>query len=144
MHIKSRFILNGVCTRWRGWIDLDRLDGVGCVEFDEEAARVSFHACFFLSCFYVTFPCTRAIRHHFRSEQTERDAMRQCPLVEPAAARRGRTVSRNFELPLDGGGSRGPVIFNMHASERVIEWPLMIERRFAVAHRETGTVEKHT
>ena len=40
MHIKSRFILNGVCAKWRGWVDLDRLDGVGCVEFDEEAARV--------------------------------------------------------------------------------------------------------
>ncbi len=42
VHIKSRFILNGVCAKWRGWLDLDRLDGVGCVEFDEEAARVSF------------------------------------------------------------------------------------------------------
>lgn len=41
VHIKSRFILNGVCAKWRGWIDMDRLDGVGCVEFDEEAARVS-------------------------------------------------------------------------------------------------------
>jgi len=40
VHIKSRFILNGVCARWRGWIDQDRLDGVGCIEFDEEAARV--------------------------------------------------------------------------------------------------------
>ncbi|KAI9562356.1 hypothetical protein GHT06_013321 [Daphnia sinensis] len=40
VHIKSRFILNGVCAKWRGWIDLDRLDGVGCVEFDEEAARI--------------------------------------------------------------------------------------------------------
>jgi len=40
VHIKSRFILNGVCARWRGWIDQDRLDGVGCIEFDEEAARI--------------------------------------------------------------------------------------------------------
>lgn len=30
--------MNGVCVRWRGWIDLERLDGVGCLEFDEEAA----------------------------------------------------------------------------------------------------------
>ncbi|KAF7266926.1 hypothetical protein GWI33_019800 [Rhynchophorus ferrugineus] len=30
--------MNGVCVRWRGWIDLERLDGVGCIEFDEEAA----------------------------------------------------------------------------------------------------------
>ena len=40
VHIKSRFILNGVCVRWRGWLDQDRLDGVGCVEFDEEAGRI--------------------------------------------------------------------------------------------------------
>lgn len=44
VHIKARFILNGVCVRWRGWLDQDRLDGVGCVEFDEEAGRVSRHS----------------------------------------------------------------------------------------------------
>lgn len=31
-------IMNGVCVRFRGWIDLDRLDGVGCLEFDERRA----------------------------------------------------------------------------------------------------------
>ncbi|EEC18672.1 protein big brother, putative, partial [Ixodes scapularis] len=36
VHIKSSFIMNGVCVRYRGWIDLDRLDGVGCLEYDEE------------------------------------------------------------------------------------------------------------
>lgn len=30
--------MNGVCVRWRGWIDLERLDGVGCVEYNEERA----------------------------------------------------------------------------------------------------------
>lgn len=25
---------------WRGWMDLERLDGVGCLEFDEERAAV--------------------------------------------------------------------------------------------------------
>lgn len=30
--------MNGVCVRWRGWIDLERLDGVGCLEFAEERA----------------------------------------------------------------------------------------------------------
>lgn len=35
MHIKSAFILNGVCVFWRGWIDLQRLEGFGCLEFDE-------------------------------------------------------------------------------------------------------------
>lgn len=40
VHIKSNFIMNGVCVRWRGWIDLERLDGVGCLEFNEERAAV--------------------------------------------------------------------------------------------------------
>lgn len=30
--------MNGVCVRWRGWIDLERLDGVGCLEYCEERA----------------------------------------------------------------------------------------------------------
>jgi len=25
-------------VQWRGWLDLERLDGVGCLEFDEESA----------------------------------------------------------------------------------------------------------
>ncbi|XP_076325260.1 protein big brother-like [Tachypleus tridentatus] len=40
VHIKSSFIMNGVCVRWRGWIDVKRLDGVGCLEYDEERAKV--------------------------------------------------------------------------------------------------------
>ncbi|XP_045480955.1 protein big brother-like [Harmonia axyridis] len=36
VHIKSSLIMNGVCVRWRGWIDLERLDGIGCLEYDEE------------------------------------------------------------------------------------------------------------
>lgn len=27
--------MNGVCVRFRGWLDLERLDGVGCLEYDE-------------------------------------------------------------------------------------------------------------
>ncbi|CAH0557591.1 unnamed protein product [Brassicogethes aeneus] len=38
VHLKASFIMNGVCVRWRGYIDLERLDGVGCVEFNEEKA----------------------------------------------------------------------------------------------------------
>lgn len=38
VHIKSNFIMNGVCVRLRGWIDLERLDGVGCLEYNEERA----------------------------------------------------------------------------------------------------------
>lgn len=40
VHIKANFIMNGVCVRWRGWIDLERLDGVGCLEFNEERAAI--------------------------------------------------------------------------------------------------------
>lgn len=32
--------MNGVCVRWRGWIDVERLDGVGCLEYDEEKAAM--------------------------------------------------------------------------------------------------------
>lgn len=35
VHIKSHFILNGVCVRFRGWVDLERLDGIGRLEYDE-------------------------------------------------------------------------------------------------------------
>ncbi|KAA8590498.1 hypothetical protein FQN60_014432 [Etheostoma spectabile] len=32
-------ILNGVCVIWKGWIDLQRLDGMGLLEYDEERAQ---------------------------------------------------------------------------------------------------------
>ena len=32
--------MNGVCVRFKGWLDLDRLDGNGCLEFDERQANV--------------------------------------------------------------------------------------------------------
>lgn len=40
MHLKSPFILNGVCVFWRGWIDIQRLEGFGCLEFDTEGAQM--------------------------------------------------------------------------------------------------------
>ena len=40
VHLKSRFIMNGVCVVWKGWIDCTRLDGTGCLEFDEEKSSV--------------------------------------------------------------------------------------------------------
>uniref|UniRef100_A0A3B3RB64 Core-binding factor subunit beta n=1 Tax=Paramormyrops kingsleyae TaxID=1676925 RepID=A0A3B3RB64_9TELE len=39
VYLKAPMILNGVCVIWRGWIDLQRLDGMGCLEYDEERAR---------------------------------------------------------------------------------------------------------
>ena len=32
-------ILNGVCVSWQGWMDLIRLEGMGCLEFDEFLAH---------------------------------------------------------------------------------------------------------
>uniref|UniRef100_A0A8B9FTI8 Core-binding factor subunit beta n=1 Tax=Amazona collaria TaxID=241587 RepID=A0A8B9FTI8_9PSIT len=39
VYLKAPMILNGVCVIWQGWIDLQRLDGMGCLEFDEERAQ---------------------------------------------------------------------------------------------------------
>jgi len=41
VHLKSQFIMNGVCVVWRGWLDLCRLDGTARLEYDHERARVS-------------------------------------------------------------------------------------------------------
>ena len=40
VHIRSSMLIDGVCIRWRGWIDLQRLDGNGCLEYDEERGRI--------------------------------------------------------------------------------------------------------
>ncbi|XP_041124736.1 core-binding factor subunit beta-like isoform X1 [Polyodon spathula] len=39
VHLNAPMILNGVCVFWKGWIDLQRLDGMGVLEFDEERAQ---------------------------------------------------------------------------------------------------------
>lgn len=36
VHIVTSFILNGVCVRYRGWMCLEKLEGVGCLELDLE------------------------------------------------------------------------------------------------------------
>ena len=38
--------MNGVCVQWKGWVDLQRLDGTGCLEFDEERAKVGAALCY--------------------------------------------------------------------------------------------------
>lgn len=40
VHLRSSMIIDGVCIRWRGWIDLERLDGIGCLEYDEDRGRI--------------------------------------------------------------------------------------------------------
>ncbi|XP_066541620.1 core-binding factor subunit beta isoform X4 [Hoplias malabaricus] len=39
VYLKAPMILNGVCVIWKGWIDLQRLDGMGCLEYDDERAQ---------------------------------------------------------------------------------------------------------
>ncbi|XP_030622346.1 core-binding factor subunit beta isoform X2 [Chanos chanos] len=39
VYLKAPMILNGVCVIWRGWIDLQRLDGMGFLEYDDERAQ---------------------------------------------------------------------------------------------------------
>ncbi|XP_072291525.1 core-binding factor subunit beta isoform X1 [Eucyclogobius newberryi] len=41
VYLKAPMILNGVCVVWRGWIDLQRLDGMGYLEYDDERAQVN-------------------------------------------------------------------------------------------------------
>ena len=42
VYIDSPIILNGVCLRWKGYINLEKLDGVGGMKFDEDSSRVSW------------------------------------------------------------------------------------------------------
>ncbi|XP_061102307.1 core-binding factor subunit beta isoform X2 [Conger conger] len=39
VYLKAPMILNGVCVLWKGWIDLQRLDGMGFLEYDDERAQ---------------------------------------------------------------------------------------------------------
>ena len=38
-HIYSRFIMNGVSVTFKGYIDAQRLDGAGYIEYDDEHAQ---------------------------------------------------------------------------------------------------------
>ena len=49
VHLVSRFIMNGVCIKWVGWVDLDMLTGKARLLFDEEQAKVSR---------LISVPCT--------------------------------------------------------------------------------------
>ncbi|XP_046842916.1 protein big brother-like isoform X3 [Xenia sp. Carnegie-2017] len=40
VHVRSSFIMNGVCVLFEGWFDLHRLDGIGSLKFDEANAHV--------------------------------------------------------------------------------------------------------
>ena len=40
VYLDSPLIVNGLCVRWKGYINMEKLDGVGGFRFDEEFARV--------------------------------------------------------------------------------------------------------
>ena len=40
VHLRSRFIMNGVCVTFIGWMDVERLDGAGLLEMDGDQAIV--------------------------------------------------------------------------------------------------------
>ncbi|XP_053211963.1 protein big brother-like isoform X2 [Panonychus citri] len=40
VHFKSSFIMNGVCVYCKGWIDLEKLEGIGCLEYDQERGAI--------------------------------------------------------------------------------------------------------
>ncbi len=40
VYITTPLIMDGVCVKFRGWIDMNTLDGFGCLEFDEERALI--------------------------------------------------------------------------------------------------------
>ena len=41
VHLCSSFIMNGVCVKWIGWIDLETLSGKAKLLFDDHNAKVS-------------------------------------------------------------------------------------------------------
>ena len=40
VYLDAPLIINCVCVRWKGFVNMDKLDGVGGFRFDEDAARV--------------------------------------------------------------------------------------------------------
>ncbi|KAF6214631.1 hypothetical protein GE061_009374 [Apolygus lucorum] len=87
VHIRSQFIMNGVCVRWRGWVDLERLDGVGCLEFDEDKAL---------------------IEDSILRDQIERYNQRLRDFEEKQRAYRGQQDPHDLELRLGGSGGAVP------------------------------------
>ncbi|XP_025054215.1 core-binding factor subunit beta isoform X5 [Alligator sinensis] len=58
VYLKAPMILNGVCVIWKGWIDLQRLDGMGCLEFDEERAQLPCEKIFSLAAKLANSVCS--------------------------------------------------------------------------------------
>ncbi|XP_012323688.1 core-binding factor subunit beta isoform X1 [Aotus nancymaae] len=77
VYLKAPMILNGVCVIWKGWIDLQRLDGMGCLEFDEERAQQEDALA--QQTFEENRRRTREFEDRDRSHREEMEARRQDP-----------------------------------------------------------------
>ena len=44
-YLCSGFIMNGVCVKWVGWVDLETLNGKARLVFDEDQAKVVSYSC---------------------------------------------------------------------------------------------------
>ncbi|XP_037733588.1 core-binding factor subunit beta isoform X8 [Lepidochelys kempii] len=77
VYLKAPMILNGVCVIWKGWIDLQRLDGMGCLEFDEERAQQEDALA--QQAFEEARRRTREFEDRDRSHREEMEARRQDP-----------------------------------------------------------------
>ncbi|KAM9510320.1 core-binding factor subunit beta-like isoform 2-T2 [Guaruba guarouba] len=75
VYLKAPMILNGVCVIWKGWIDLQRLDGMGCLEFDEERAQQEDALA--QQAFEEARRRTREFEDRDKSHQEEMEARRQ-------------------------------------------------------------------
>ena len=40
VHLRSSFIMNGVCVTWVGWVDLEQLTGKARLVYNEDYAKV--------------------------------------------------------------------------------------------------------
>ncbi len=40
MYLDAPLIVNGLSVRWKGYINMEKLDGVGGFRFDDDSARV--------------------------------------------------------------------------------------------------------
>lgn len=63
VHLTSRFVMNGVCVNFIGWIDAQRLDGAAYMEMDTEKAKVEDKL------FRETIEQTRARMQEFEDRQ---------------------------------------------------------------------------
>ncbi len=55
VYLDAPLIINGLCVRWKGYINLEKLDGVGGFRFDEDSARVISNTPKLFSTFYSLF-----------------------------------------------------------------------------------------